>query len=206
MQLKTFSIDNQEQIPNTQGLYAFYLDLTDPLKLGLIGNGPFEEEQLLKAKKLLIRKVTSFLKILRGCKLEGMVKELDRGEHLSTTYNVQLEEVYAGNLLHSLKSIPANALLEYSKLTKQLTLFSQPIYVGITKKQTLHARYHQHKSDFENSENLSHFGVRLRKSGFDWDDLIFSCLEYKIKNKNLFLLNILEKQLQTISNPSLSIR
>lgn len=206
MVLNAYSIEKASEIPHKQGLYAFYLDITSPIKIGLIGQGPFEKEKLERAKKILIRKINKLLEMLRFSSLDGYIREVGRGEHIAKAYRVKLSEYYSGSLMEVLEGIPSESILEFSKMSAMLPLFSQPIYIGITKTQTLYGRYKQHKYDFEKGVDNSKFGVRLKNQGLDWDDLLFGCVEFDSSSDNIDLLNILEKQLQSISNPILSVR
>ena len=58
MFLKKYNMSNESEIPHGQGIYAFYIDMFSPLKLGLLGKGPFSKDQLLKAKKTMMKKST----------------------------------------------------------------------------------------------------------------------------------------------------
>ena len=206
MKVTAYAIDNFKKIPKKQGLYAFYLDLTSPVKIGLLGRGPFNECKLEVSKKILIKRVKKLINLVRSSTLEGHIREVGRGEHILRTYNLDATETYTGNLVNFLESIPLDSLLEYSQMTQKLSLFSQPIYVGITKDQTLYGRYTQHKNNYENSSDNSKFGVRLKNSGFDWEDLVFGCVAFDVSSENSNILNILEKQLQAVANPPLSIK
>ncbi len=105
------------------------------------------------------------------------------------------------NSLTKIAAIPHDNFLSLLRLIEGISLFAQPIYVGITKKQTLYDRYLQHMSNYENETDEGLFGCRLKKTEIDWDDLVFTCIPFKVGESNEVVLKLLEKYLQALSKP-----
>lgn len=201
----SFAISDRDKIPRSQGIYAFYLDLISPVKLGLIGRGDFSEESIGKARITLKRRVKKLLSFVRSSKLSGRIVEESKAYHLSEIYNIQAIEEPPTSVLESIDNIPNALFYEYVCFLQTLVLFSQPVYVGITTDQTLFTRYNQHMNDYNGDGDKNSFGLRLKQSGFDWDDIIFACKDITVEDNGI-ILGIVEKYLQSISNPVLCIR
>jgi len=205
-QLNSFTLYNSEKIPKSQGLYAFYLNSISKEKVGLLGRGPFSEGELTKARGKIVYKITKACNFLRSTKLEGVIKDNRFSSTINNSYRITALEEYSNDFIGKIENIPLNSLLAYLSLLKYTPLFSQPIYVGIIKRQTLYDRYHQHMKNHETNEGSNNFGRRLSGSGFQWDEVIFSCIEFHHTEEDLDLLDIIEKQMQVITQPILSIR
>lgn len=204
--MKAYSIDDISIIPKNKGIYAFYMDIINPGKIGLIGNGNFDDSQLLRAKDLLLRKVSKYLSIARSDNLTGNLTDVGKSEYISRKYNINAIGTNSNVLIDYLKDISLNDIYDYSILAETLSIFAQPIYVGITNSQTLHDRYKQHKYDFEYSKDRSKFGCRVKEIELDWDELVFCCVELNNISDNSNLIKFAEKQLQSVSMPILSLR
>jgi hypothetical protein len=204
--MKTYSIDDMCNIPKNQGIYSFYLDLISPSKIGLIGNGGFDPLQLKRAKDLLLKKVTKYIKIARSDKLTGEMREAGKSDYISRIYSVIASGVSSQSFVDILSELPVENIYDYSVLSGMLSIFAQPIYVGISKEQTLYDRYLQHKYDFDNSIDESKFGVRAKGLGLDWDELLFCCVEINDQSNNNTIIRMAEKQMQAVSMPLLSIK
>jgi hypothetical protein len=193
------------KIPKLPGLYAFYLDLISPAKLGLLGREGFSDDQLERAKKDLVKRVRKSIDLLHKIRMLGGLKIIDKKAHYPFRFKLLAEQVPSLDYISQIEALPTDSVYGYLQAVHEFALFAQPIYVGITKEQTLFQRYFQHKQDFEVSEERSKFGVRLRHAGIDWDDILFVCVEFKSPSKTVQILTTLEKHLQNISNPALSI-
>lgn len=197
---------NAKDIPKSQGLYAFYLDSISFEKVGLLGKGPFSEEELIKVRNKIVSKVKKSCSFLRSARLDGVIKDNRFSSTINNYFKLTAVEEYPEDIIDKIEKIPLNSIISYISLLEYTPLLSQPIYIGIIKQQTLHDRYYQHLRNFESKNELSNFGKRLYDSGFEWDDIIFSCVEFQHSEEDLELLDILEKQLQVTSRPVLSIR
>lgn len=206
MKLNSFSISQEGDIPRTQGLYAFHLELISPARVGLLGRGEFSKEQLAVAKENLKNRTEKLLRFVRSNFFSGVISGSKKGFHISEKYFLEAKEQFPSSLVQELDRIPDNHLYQYLRISKLLSAFAQPIYVGITKNQTLQERYFQHKYDFISNTDASTFGTRLRKAGFDWDEVVFSCIPLSSSEGNIEILSLLEKQLQAIARPVLSER
>lgn len=204
LEMKTFSVNNADKIPKNQGLYAFYLDLISPSKIGLIGNDNFTDAQLKRAKELLLKRISKCINIVRSDRLSGELRETGKSDHITRRYSIFAEGISSEYITTVLSELPYEHVYNYSILSGMLSIFAQPVYVGISKDQTLFARYSQHKNDYENSNDKSKFGVRVKELELDWDELIFSCIEIDDPTNDNLIIRTLEKQMQAISMPLLS--
>jgi hypothetical protein len=205
MQLTVYKNSEERLIPKGQGIYAFFLDLMSPAKIGLVGQSGFTEAQLTTARDSLHRRVEKALRIYRSSQLEGEIRELKKGTHFAKFFRMQAEEMAPLRVLEDLAGMRPQQLMSYLMVARFTTLFAPPIYVGITREQTLQERYRQHKYNFDSQEQKGSFGARLRESGFDWDDIVFACIEFSQGEDDSTVLRILERHLQAISNPMLSL-
>lgn len=205
--MELFSLSNEQDIPNVQGIYAFYLNCITPTKLGLLGTKAFSEKQLIKAKEKLVKKIGKIILFQRSNFLKGEVCTVNKNRYLAEKFVIEACEAPPLDFLEEIERLDVKHLYSYIRLADQLSLFCQPVYIGITQKQTLYSRYSQHKYSHEKLDpEISSFGVRLRESGFEWDDIFFSCVKFKTNEDNLLVLSLLEKQLHTLSKPILSFR
>lgn len=206
MQIKTFTSIGAEEIPRTQGLYAFFLSNISPGKLGLRGGGPHTKEDLENARNNLLKRVSESVNLFQGATFRGGFVENKKLSHMQRRFVVDVEEEANVDFIEYIKGIKHEDLFSYINVASLMPFFTPPIYVGITKNQTLYERYFQHKSDFESNLEKSSFGTRLKGSNVRWSDIVFTCIEFGVTEDNSFLLNILEKHLQSITRPVLSVR
>jgi hypothetical protein len=186
----------QSRIPRTQGIYAFYLDTISPAKVGLLGHDRFNTEQLTRAKKNLVLRMNKMISFMRSSELKGTLATGGQSPHIAQFFQLQAKEIPPLQLIDLIEQMPIKLVHSYLKMANNLALFSQPIYVGITKEQTLYDRYCQHKLDHENEAGAGKFGGRLKIAGFDWDDVRFACADFKHGADTLQVLSLLEKHLQ----------
>lgn len=203
--MRAYTDADFNEIPRTQGLYAFYLDTISPTKVGLLGDGNFGDHQLERAKNNLISRIRKLIVFMRSSAFGGTIKGEEQSLHISRQFQLKAQEIPPLSVIDYIELLPPEHIYSYLQLANHLALFAQPIYVGITKEQTLYDRYAQHKRDHESGNDTSKYGVRLRMAGFDWDDVIFSCVEFRTVGEELQILSALEKHLQAISTPILSL-
>lgn len=195
----------QAKIPRTQGLYAFYLDTISPTKVGLLGKGGFDADQLNRAKRNLVLRMNKMISFMRSSTLSGSLRTCEQSSHIAQLFQLQVQETPPLQVIDLIEQMPVEFIHSYLKMANNLALFSQPVYVGITKEQTLYDRYCQHKRDHETGADASKFGGRLKMAGFDWDDVRFAFAEFKHGADALQVLSLLEKHLQAVSMPILSL-
>lgn len=205
MRFNTYTESTANQIPTTQGLYAFYLDLVSPAKIGLAGRGPWNETQLARAKLSLSRKTRQQIEVLRSMRATGELWETQKRDHLAFRLVITGEEVPSFGILEEIAALPLMLVRDYALLVRQCSIMMQPVYVGITKEQSLYGRYNQHKRDHLLGNDAARFGVRLREFGIDWDDVIFACVQLERGQDNLDMLGVLERHFQLLARPALSL-
>lgn len=203
--MKAYADTEQANIPRTQGLYAFYLDTISPAKVGLLGRDRFDSEQLNRAKRNLILRMNKMISFMRTSSFSGTLGTSAQSPHIAQLFKLQAQEIPPLQVVELIEKMPIEFIHSYLKMANDLALFAQPVYVGITKEQTLYDRYCQHKSDYETEVDARKFGGRLKIAGFDWDDVRFACAEFKHGADELQVLSLLEKHLQAVSMPILSL-
>lgn len=201
--LKTYCDSDSPDIPKKPGVYLFYLNAINRRALGLLGNAPFDEGKLNEARLNLKRRLKSIANFLTSINLEGYLKETDRAEHLGKS--LKLVGSYDSNfeLINSIDKIPAEDLPIFIKTCENLAVLMQPIYVGITYEQTLFERFRQHRNNYTCKVEGT-FGGRLKESGFEWVDIIYSCTAFNKTDMQRSSLEQLENYLQYYSKPMLS--
>jgi len=203
--MKTYGPTSERKIPNQQGIYAFFINSITLEKIGLLGKGPFSEELLLNAKRNLKIKARNMAELTKLNKLEGQLIENNK-ENTSVKIDLTGFETSTNSLSDLISDCKLESIYSLVELISSTSLFNRPIYVGITKKQTLQRRYSQHKNDFMNKTDKESFGKRLRDLNFDWDDILFSCTPFPHSSSQIEVLNDLEKYMMFMSKPFLSIK
>jgi hypothetical protein len=203
--MKIYGPTSERKIPSQQGIYAFFINSITLEKIGLLGKGPFSEEVLLNAKNNLILKAGNMAELTKLNKLEGQLIESNK-ENTGIKLDLTGFEATTNSLLELITNCKLESLYSLVELISSTSLFNRPIYVGITKKQTLQRRYSQHKNDFMNNNDKESFGRRLRVLNFDWDDILFSCTPFPHSSSQIDVLNELEKYMMFMSKPFLSIK
>jgi len=193
------TISGSTIIPDKSGMYAWYLNFSK------FQNISTKEEFEINIQKIddLISKDT----------LNGSVKSFFR------KYDIRLDETRifvekfvteedngvftVGEKLTSLTLQQCKDILAH---LSKFSILVSPLYVGIAT--SLRTRFKQHKKSFEgikdmqnNGDDLStvmgeaekSFGGRAAIKGFNWDQLIFACVEMEIDRRSIqeqeFLIN-----------------
>ncbi len=203
--MNAYGPTNERKIPNQQGIYAFFINSITLEKIGLLGDGPYSSETLLTAKKNLLFRAKKESLLTQLNDFQGQLIEKSK-QNTGIKLELNGYEDTSDRLLNLINDCKLESIHALVDLISSTTLFHRPIYVGITKKQTLKMRYHQHKSDFMNTSGEDSFGKRLKKLEFDWDDIIFSCTSFPHSYSQIEALNELEKYMMFMSKPFLSIK
>ncbi|WP_157652672.1 hypothetical protein [Burkholderia ubonensis] len=194
-----------EEIPESPGFYAFYLNVMTPQKVGLIGNRPALADERDVVGRNIVNRLGRVLKLFRNQKYKGMISTGQRGKHIVHRLVLDASEQAPVEIFEDVEKLNAEDQLMYLRYASGLATFLHPIYVGITVEQTLKARYAQHRFDFDGVEKGAlDFGSRVRASGFEWDDLVFSCIPFEGGGDPRRVLRLLEKQLQALARPVFS--
>ena len=110
------------------------------------------------------------------------------------------------NLRDEVESLDLNEIRSFAELLKATVLCTQPIYVGMTFEQTLHARFNQHRQNYNSTGNTGTFGERLRNLNIAWDDVIFACSNLATVITDRKVISLVEKHLHSAAVPHLSLR
>lgn len=204
MTFQSFSDSKALDIPRQQGVYAFFLNLVSPSKVGLAGKGPWSDDVLERARTALINRCRRQAEILCAFSMTGMVADRQRIEHLSPTLHISARPNVPTSFIQELGELPLGCVREYVNLVHSSCVFNPPIYVGITTRQTLRERYEQHRSAFLSGPGDTSFGTRLRDAEIEWDDILFACIPFDKASDQVEILSTLERHLQALTKPVLS--
>jgi hypothetical protein len=205
MQYKLFADARRDEIPRQQGVYAFFLDLVSPGKIGLAGRGPWSEETLALAKEALLRRLRLQLQVFSSVELTGSLEQADKYGPVRAVYAMTAAKLQTSEVAEGVERLPIDAIRDYAQLVHETSAFAQPIYVGIAYDQTLSERYEQHRGSHR-GEGDAGFGARLRTLGIEWDDVVFACSPFVGQSGNGPLLRQVERTLHAAAHPILSIR
>jgi hypothetical protein len=206
MQYDTFTDSSSQRIPRRQGMYAFFLDLVSPAKIGLAGKGPWDEATLKLAKSSLLRRIEKQMAVVHSVDLAGLLVQPTKFGPLQTAFSMNARKKSQFDVAAELKELSLSSVREYSAIIHDTATFAQPLYVGITYDQTLLERYRQHRASYFSPESDSGFGARIRELAVEWDDLIFSCRPINVPVVDGFALRTAERQLQSITHPICSLK
>lgn len=193
------TLDKGDNIPENKGIYAWYLD--------------FSKFKRFKTKEEFAIKLKLLDSLIASDELSGNVKSFFRN------YNVKLEEnrlfvdKYVADITEEeivfgerLKTMSLDDCKKIMDLLANFSVLVNPLYVGISV--SLKNRWTQHRRSFNKviemqdndedesiilKEGLKSFGGRVALKGFNWEYLIFACVEKDI-DRNLiaeteFLIN-----------------
>lgn len=202
-----FNESTEDDIPNSIGLYAFYLDMLAPAKIGLGGPGPFSELTLHSARQRLASRITRQLSLTNDMRLMGEICEPKPGSHLRKAFHVEAKYVQGETAQAEALGVNLRELREYATVLSKCMSLERPIYVGITSGQSFKQRYLQHKTDFySNPTSEGTFGGRFAVAGGEWDDLTFACIEVSSDLFSGASLGRLERLVHSLTQPKYSLR
>ncbi|MCW3610737.1 hypothetical protein [Burkholderia cenocepacia] len=206
MTISCFAATASKDIPRALGIYAFFLDLVSPSKIGLAGRGPWTDEHLTRAREALLDRCNLQAKVYSSIQFTGNISERDKHPHLTRSLSIEAWPI-APQLFEDIStSLPLNSVRTYASVLHASFMLNPPVYVGITQKQTLRERYNQHRADYQGGLDVNTFGGRLLASGIEWDDVIFACIPFQETIDDAITLPKLERHLQAVTTPILSIR
>lgn len=205
MHYKIFADSISREIPKQQGVYAFFLDLISPGKIGLAGKGPWSEAILERARASLLRRIRLQSQVFCAVELTGNLAQSDKFGPVQTSFSLNARKAQSIDLAEEISGIASEAIRDYAQLVHDTITFAQPIYVGIAYEQTLFERYLQHRTSHRGDGELG-FGSRLRGMGIDWDDVVFACQSFESQSADRNLFRQVERTLHSITHPILSIR
>ena len=157
----------------TGGVYAFHLRAIRRVSVGLTGREPFDDEQLAAAKRKCMLIADRILKLERLHQYRGSLAEVGAYEGHGAQLDLCANRAYTDYLFRTIDAIHPSDIPGFVRTAETLCTFLPPLYVGIALKQSVQARYDQHKSDFANRRPNT-FGGRFASIGFAWNDVAFS--------------------------------
>lgn len=192
-----------EEVPRRPGVYAYYPAIFSRRALGLFNGTQPSRDSIDSAKALLRYKASLYLKLRRERLYEGYLRDKMRHPHLAPTFTVHLQERINEEPVGTLLSLSAEEFLRALDFLEKTYFLQSPLYVGISKEQTLQTRCIQHMRNYQTPSESDSFGGRLRRTGFDWSDLTFVGVPSTTYGDDL---KQAEKILHLIVNPILSLR
>src|SRR5688572_10095343 len=116
MLVRTYSESTFGDIPLTQGMYAFYLDLVSPAKIGLLGAGPWQESQLQQARKLLQSRMRKQVAVLRSLSMTGQLVESDKRQHMTFHFQLVAKEIASDASSRNIESLALDSVRDYAMM------------------------------------------------------------------------------------------
>lgn len=176
-----------DNIPDSEGIYAWYLDFSKFQNFNTI-------EEFSKKLKLIDN-------LIAIDELNGSVKSYFKNYNVNLSENrifldkymidESEEEILLGDKIKNLSLEDCQKIME---LLSNFSILVNPLYVGISN--SLQTRWKQHRIAFftikkmqDDGEDLStisnlalkNFGGRVAIKGFNWEYLIFACVEKNIE-------------------------
>lgn len=208
LHLQFYSEAESSRIPTAPGLYAFYLRPLTPSAFGLLQREAPNPDRAHQIRRRIAATAKRFIGLNRRAIAEGVVTDSSKASHVAMRLNARLEIAPDLQRIESLAdAIPDVEIRDVLALLGRISLFSQPVYVGLTYDNTLAGRYEQHHQDhLAEPSSLATFGGRLRAAGFEWRHVVFGCMPTSGLAVSAKSLEFLEKYFQALSSPSLTIR
>lgn len=210
-EFKTFNQNNFDEIPDTKGIYAFFLDFSY-LQRGM-GNSYGSSASLNTLLEKSIQANTL-------CKPKDVEINLYGRSKINTLQLSSKHKIYVDERsTNELGDENQENTLAIARVLARCSLLTTPLYVGITDKQTFNQRFNQHR-DMLNQVKLQHreqqlvfdddnafeqggkFPEKLAKRKIEFRDLLFVCLE--LTEEEIGEIKYLERFLQALINPPLS--
>lgn len=198
------TLGKSDSIPNKKGIYAWYIDFSKFKNFNTV-------EEFSKKLELLDQLITTDT-------LKGSVKSYFRHYHVNLEENRLFldryfveesnDELIFGDKIKQLSLEDCRKMME---LLANFSILVNPLYVGIST--SLQSRWEQHRKAFfsikqmeennEDSETIAEyayktFGGRVAVKGFNWEYLIFACVEKDIDRR---LINETEYLINRFYNP-----
>lgn len=208
LSLEFFSDTDYRDIPSSPGIYAFYLRPISPTSVGLLETLPRSKDHAARVRRRFSTLIDKFITLSRTSHARGVIREVGRAGHLATNFSVALDESVPTDPISGLSAtIPEADLRTALMLCGRISIFAQPIYVGIALEQTLRDRYEQHRRDHSSdSSDMNTFGGRLQSQGFAWSDVVFGCMATESRPLERGTMRFLEKYFQALTRPVFSKR
>jgi len=192
--------DEIEYVPYDKGgIYSFNPRFPSDYELGLLDKSFDINRVTINIKN----KIEEIDQLINENRYSGVLNDQMDVRHLRTVLNVKVETSFQNIVSELLNDViqPQDKKIEIIEVTKVIRgaiAMSPPIYIGMTRKQSLRRRLEQHLGD------TTQFSERLKKTKFSWHDLYYN---YEIVN-HFFLERTpkIEKLIQYLFKPSLSRR
>ncbi|WP_458375935.1 hypothetical protein [Pseudomonas pergaminensis] len=180
-----FGSAQAQEIPDEPGIYGFFPLLASRQRLGILGAPPYSDAILYNAKKALVRRIKRIQDVFTTKEMTGVVKRSGKGQDLAEAYSVSLINYNIDDIVSVAERIDYSSLPGLIDVLERTSLMIGPIYAGMTRLQTLAQRYRQHEADYHNSIKREVFSSRLKKSGLQWDDLIYGCVPISLSGSDI---------------------
>lgn len=198
---KTVDEFELRRTPEAPGVYAFHLRAIRPSTVGLDG---VEQESTGKLKAARSNCISILKRILRlqQQQYDGYLRQVNTYSSHGTALAIEGHIAYTTYLQDQIGEIDPSDVVAFVRAAESLATILPPVYVGMTDKQSIHARYKQHRNDHANRREGT-FGGRLALAGFQWSDVAFSFVPGSNLRMQGHSLATLETYIQFFSRPVL---
>jgi hypothetical protein len=187
-------------VPSNQtGVYWFGLTIPAPHELGLEATNSAEEQS--KGRRALSTLLDRFSRVYCDSELVGQIRDV-KHPHLAiamdvvaTACRLTKPSEFLDPWLNSTNGNDAASLLS---ALRAISASLPPIYVGLAYQQSLLDRLNDHL------DGRSNLRSHLSRTGLDWQDLYFTCVEIQTLDKRSY--RVLEMTLQSLYRPVFSHR
>lgn len=204
--MELYSDLGADQIPEKPGIYAFFACMITPSIFGQEGqmSESIPSETSESARRILVKRYKELQGALYDREYFGSMRSPEIAGHIAPPIDLFGKDKPPKGVSERLQSIPNEDLYGFVLLLQSATIYSRPLYVGITKEQTLKDRYYQHKESYQ--AKTEGFGGRLRDAKIPWDTVRFCCSSFEYTDISYSSLGIAEDIVQSLSRPFLSKR
>lgn len=200
-----YNLTNAHRIPDRSGLYSFTFNPFKLRRLGLFRDRPASEAVVAAARALLQSRLDTYDLIASQERAEGTLKHFSAAGRQLRPLRASLVSGRELTTQTLAAQVSDADFLEFLRTASAGSRFQPPLYVGMTDKQTLKARYRQHHSNYlAAAENT--FGGRLIVAGINWEDLDFQCVEASFSNSDAGAIGFAEQLLIQMAEPKLNKR
>lgn len=204
-----FEYQDFNQVPSLKGIYAFYLNLGYTRRM--VGNE--NAAASFTANKFLGKMINAHTLSTPGPSTANLYGKPTKWSNMM---DIQLEH----RLSIPEDTFPREMLIPLSDILSRATIFTPPIYIGITGSQNFHQRLSNHRTSYQRLKKKhsdstvcsespeapfgqgGEFYKKLIRRGIEFRDLLFACLP--LKKAELEQIKTAEKILQATTNPTLS--
>lgn len=198
-----FDHDHIDEIPRFPGVYGFFFRFPTLSDYGIFEDSKMDIASLRLLKAHVMADLDAMHDVLS---LESYEASLSNGRqrNLKKQYVGDVSRIPGGTCRDLVECIEPTDLPFFLKLLSAVSLFSTPIYVGMTSEQTLHDRIRQHRENYER-RSPSTFGGRLALARVPWERIRVATHAAPLRTHSKEALSAVEGLLHQFSSPLFGI-